>query len=451
MPRYVEEQFIKACAEIGLKVEPRADGLWRIEHVLADLRSDRLEAVRRSASPRPPTARSPSTRSHLEQDQHLDAVLIGPGHPLYAAVDERLNEQLRAARRRHRRLYVDRCCRRRLTAPLLRDHHPRPEHQGRAPDASRRAGRRPRGTDVRALAGKRFSVVPADCLLDLPAHPNPPEAIGPLDPGPPPTSSKAPTRASAGRRARRSAHFVQVCREYLGKVLHRPAIRAAQDRVMALRAREAGAPEVAHRTSARRERADGHCSRSQKERLAGLDGSPWPSTAPCATSPPPCCCPPAERRRQPSPICSTTSIPNDPRSANWPPKTWSSPTKRPAAGKPNGSGTSKSASTSAASDPADAQTGYRDPVHGIRRIEVKGAHAGNPSDSPPTNGTRRRSLATATGSTWSGTRWTSPTPSRSESRTPPSTSTTPKRRSWPHVTLTFPPRPSRPQRASKKD
>src|SRR5881396_3749551 len=47
MPRYVEEQFVKSCAEIGLKVEPRADGLWRIEHVLADLRSNRLEAVRR--------------------------------------------------------------------------------------------------------------------------------------------------------------------------------------------------------------------------------------------------------------------------------------------------------------------------------------------------------------------------------------------------------------------
>ena len=27
-------------------------------------------------------------------DQHIDAVLIGPGHPLYAAVDERLNEML---------------------------------------------------------------------------------------------------------------------------------------------------------------------------------------------------------------------------------------------------------------------------------------------------------------------------------------------------------------------
>src|SRR5208283_4357845 len=47
MPRYVEAQFIAAAKEIGLRVEPRADGLWRVEHVLADLRSDRLQAVQR--------------------------------------------------------------------------------------------------------------------------------------------------------------------------------------------------------------------------------------------------------------------------------------------------------------------------------------------------------------------------------------------------------------------
>ncbi len=63
MPRYVEDQFVKASQEIGLKVEPRADGLWRIEHVLADLRSERLRSVRRMGKPEPPTASSPSTRS----------------------------------------------------------------------------------------------------------------------------------------------------------------------------------------------------------------------------------------------------------------------------------------------------------------------------------------------------------------------------------------------------
>jgi SNF2 family DNA or RNA helicase len=34
MPRYVEQHFVNAAREIGLKVEPRADGLYRVEHVL---------------------------------------------------------------------------------------------------------------------------------------------------------------------------------------------------------------------------------------------------------------------------------------------------------------------------------------------------------------------------------------------------------------------------------
>src|SRR6516162_1353558 len=47
MPKYVEDQFLAAAKSIGLRVEPRADGLWRIEHVLVDLRSERLASVQR--------------------------------------------------------------------------------------------------------------------------------------------------------------------------------------------------------------------------------------------------------------------------------------------------------------------------------------------------------------------------------------------------------------------
>ena len=67
-----------------------------IEHVLADLRSDRLASVRRLGKPETTYRKVTFHKEHLEQDQHLDAVLIGPGHPLYAAVDERLNEMLAA-------------------------------------------------------------------------------------------------------------------------------------------------------------------------------------------------------------------------------------------------------------------------------------------------------------------------------------------------------------------
>jgi superfamily II DNA or RNA helicase len=94
MPRYVEQHFVNAAREIGLKVDARADGLYRVEHVLADLRSDRLAAVRRLGKPEPTYRKVTFHKEHLEMDQHIDAVLIGPGHPLYAAVDERLNEML---------------------------------------------------------------------------------------------------------------------------------------------------------------------------------------------------------------------------------------------------------------------------------------------------------------------------------------------------------------------
>jgi len=94
MPKYVENHFIEAAKEIGLKVEPRADGLWRVEHVLADLRSERLNAVRRLGKAEGVYRKLTFHKEHLDQDQHIDAILLGPGHPLYAAVDERLNEVL---------------------------------------------------------------------------------------------------------------------------------------------------------------------------------------------------------------------------------------------------------------------------------------------------------------------------------------------------------------------
>ena len=56
--------------------------LWRIEHVLADLRADRLRAVRRLGKADSAYRKITFHKEHLDQDQHLDAVLIGPGHPL---------------------------------------------------------------------------------------------------------------------------------------------------------------------------------------------------------------------------------------------------------------------------------------------------------------------------------------------------------------------------------
>jgi hypothetical protein len=79
---------VNAAREIGMKVEPRADGLYRVEHVLADLRSERLAAVRRLGKPETTYRKVTFHKEHLEMDQHIDAVLIGPGHPLYSAPPE---------------------------------------------------------------------------------------------------------------------------------------------------------------------------------------------------------------------------------------------------------------------------------------------------------------------------------------------------------------------------
>ncbi len=51
MPEYIAKQFLSACENIGLKVEQRADGLWRIPYVPQDLRSENLQAVQRFTKP----------------------------------------------------------------------------------------------------------------------------------------------------------------------------------------------------------------------------------------------------------------------------------------------------------------------------------------------------------------------------------------------------------------
>jgi hypothetical protein len=72
-----------------------------------------------------------------------------------------------------------------------------------------------------------------------------------------------------GRCLEERRHFVEVCRSYLEESF-KARLRAAQDRVMALRAREATSPEVAlARQRAENDLAD--LERTHRERLAGLD------------------------------------------------------------------------------------------------------------------------------------------------------------------------------------
>ncbi len=94
MPEYVEKYFRKAAELVGLKLEKRADGLLRIPYVPASLRSEELESVRRFGKPEQEYKKITFHKEDLEKDQHIDAVLLSPGHPLYAVVDEKLLTKL---------------------------------------------------------------------------------------------------------------------------------------------------------------------------------------------------------------------------------------------------------------------------------------------------------------------------------------------------------------------
>ena len=76
-----------------------------------------------------------------------------------------------------------------------------------------------------------FSVVPADCLLDLPAFTNPKELVEPIDPTPAADFLKSTYQMELRTKCQEERRrFVQVCREYLSKSFY-ARIRAAQRRM----------------------------------------------------------------------------------------------------------------------------------------------------------------------------------------------------------------------------
>lgn len=380
MPRYVEEQFVKSCAEIGLKVEPRADGLWRVEHVLADLRSDRLESVRRLGKPEPSYRKLTFHKDRLDDDQHLDAVLFGPGHPLYAAVDERLNEKL-VPLAGGMALYLDAAAERPYRLHFFEITIRGQDTKGEAQTLFAELVAVRENLSIPLALGEvganddRYEIVPADCLLDLPACPHPPEAVGRIDPAPAADFLKS-TYQSERRQACQDERrqFVQVCREYLQKSFA-ARIRAAQDRVMALRAREKADSSVA----IARQRAENDLvdmQRTQKERMAGLDrlaiarhgpvrhvatalvipatDAPKGSIADLLDDLDP------EITRQ-SEIAAENVVIAFETARGW---------------ECTRVGHEKIGFDIRSLGPPDPQTGYRDPVTGIRRIEVKGRKRG---------------------------------------------------------------------------
>lgn len=380
MPRYVEEQFVEACAEIGLKIEPRADGLWRIEHVLADLRSDRLESVRRLGKPETAYRKLTFHKAHLDEDQHLDAVLLGPGHPLYAAVDERLNEKL-ALLTAGMALYVDAnaqsAYRLHFFEISIRGQNTKGENLTLYAElvALRENLTFPLILREGGDGESRFTIVPADCLLDLPVFPNPPENIPRLD-----TTAGADFLKSTYQSERRQAcqderkHFVGVCREYLEKSFS-ARLRAAQDRVMSLRAREAGSPEVAvARQRAENDLAD--LQRTQKERMAGLDRLAIARHGPVRHVATALVVPTTDAPKEAIADLLDDLDPEVTRQSELAAEAVVIAYETARGWETERVGHLKIGFDVRSLGPADPQTGYRDPVTSIRRIEVKGRRRG---------------------------------------------------------------------------
>ncbi len=261
MPRYVEAHFIEAAKRIGLRVEPRADGLWRIEHVLADLRSDRLNSAKKLGKAEQAYRKVAFHKEVLERDEHIDAVLLGPGHALYAALDERLNEQL-ASVAGSQAVFLDP-----LAASPYRLHFYEIAIKGQ--DSH--------GHDV-PLHGEVVAVrddagvlqmVPADCLLDLASHPQPPANIEPVAHDHAAAFVKSDYQLERRNRCHQDRkHFASIVREYLTKSFE-ARIRRAQNRYMELMGELGTRPEYKLAADEAKKYID-DLERTRKERLAGL-------------------------------------------------------------------------------------------------------------------------------------------------------------------------------------
>jgi SNF2 family DNA or RNA helicase len=283
MPEYVARQFLAAAEEVGLRVESRADGLWRVPHVPQDLRSERLEAVRRLGKPEDSYRKVTFQKEHLEQDQHLDAVLTGPGHALYAAVDEKLNERLAPLRGRTA-VFLDGT----TAAPYwihflemeIRGEEGHPIHAELLAVCEEQAGEERRAwseersspfTPRSSLHAPRFSLLSPDVLHDLDPYPTSPNGLPVADPQGAMDFVKAGYQLTKRREVQAERqHYAQVVREYLEKSFQ-ARIYAAERRVMGLRARELGGEKDVALARQQAERDLEDLRRARRDRLAGLD------------------------------------------------------------------------------------------------------------------------------------------------------------------------------------
>ena len=375
MPRYVESHFLDAAKAVGLRTEARADGLWRIEHVRADLRSERLAAVRRLGAPDASYRKLTFYKEHLEQDQHLDAVLLGPGHSVYAAVDEKLKELLRCLVGQTA-VYIDAAA----SAPYrlhfyeitVRGQTPR----GEATTVHAELAAVREELDGSSAAGNHYELVPADVLIDLPAHPRPPEELPVIDHAPVGDYVKTTVQMERRRDAQEErGRYADVARDYLRKSFD-ARVRAAQSRVMGLRSREPNEPEVAlARQRAEQDLAD--LERTRCERIVGMDclrvarHGPLLHVASCLVLPP-------DADDGAAPDFSEELDAGLKRRVELAAEDIVEAYENANQRECQRVGHLKIGFDIRSLAAPDPQTGYRDPVAGVRRIEVKGRRAGRP-------------------------------------------------------------------------
>lgn len=107
MPRYIEEFFKRSCEFLGINLEVRADGLWRVPYLKEEFRSNNLDSVRRLGTAEKHYPKLSFYKEQLANPTHQDAELLSPGHPLFAAIAERLDIELDASICTGSALFVD--------------------------------------------------------------------------------------------------------------------------------------------------------------------------------------------------------------------------------------------------------------------------------------------------------------------------------------------------------
>jgi len=88
MPEYVEKFFLRAAEREKMNLHRRVDGLYTIERVPARLRDQHLATARRYGVPSQEYRKLTFDKMVQQRAEHQDAVLLSPGHPLFAALSE---------------------------------------------------------------------------------------------------------------------------------------------------------------------------------------------------------------------------------------------------------------------------------------------------------------------------------------------------------------------------